>query len=130
MNGEIPPGFEQCPVCGEFNGATKAKYLTWETEPPARVGAVEVPEGLRQFAKKARADEVSSRDPERIVTVSCLCKGPLCKTCGVNRIHRPISNAYDRNSNTVGHWSHLIGMFPCRPCREEAEQARSLKFRH
>jgi hypothetical protein len=123
-NHTVPPGFERCQVCGEFNGTTQAKYLTWEALPPKRFGAFDVPVTVGTMLQKAREEELSSRDPDRCITVVCLCKGPLCATCGVNHIHRPISNAYDLRSNTVSHWPYMVGMFPCRPCRLAQDKAR------
>jgi hypothetical protein len=38
MTHGIPPGFERCSRCGEFNGRPRAKRLNWNPEPPRRVG--------------------------------------------------------------------------------------------
>jgi len=95
----IPPGFERCPVCGEFNGTTKAKYLNWEGLPPD--------------------------DLEETITVSCLCKGILCRRCKKNKIHRPISNSYEEDSNTIDHWPSFSGMIPCSECRAKEKAKKS-----
>ncbi len=93
----IPSGFERCPVCGEFNGETKAKNLS-------QGSATLVP------------------NPESVVTVLCLCGGIPCPRCKKNKIHRPISNSYHEKTNTVGHWPYFAGMMVCRECRAETSQ--------
>jgi len=30
----VPPGFEQCNICGESNGRTDASNLSWNGTPP------------------------------------------------------------------------------------------------
>lgn len=94
---QIPPGFERCQVCGEFNGTTLAKYLDWS--------------GSHQ------------PDDEKELSVSCLCKGILCKKCKRNKIHRPISNSYDPDTNRIWHWAYFMGLAPCDECHAK-EQAR------
>ena len=121
---DIPPGFERCPVCGEFNGTTRAKYLSWDGEPPASVGSVELSEDLRADLREMKRRSEATKDPEREVKVTCLCQGPLCKQCGVTRIHRPGSNSYSEKTRSVGHWALLLGMFPCRQCRGLDEKAK------
>jgi hypothetical protein len=96
---QIPPGFERCPVCGEYNGSTAAKNLHRGPNPPDR------------------------EDSERIISVSCLCRGIPCPKCGKNLIHRPISNQYDEATNTVEHWPYFSGMCPCPECRSKEKQA-------
>ena len=88
----IPPGYIRCDDCGEFNGTTAAKHLTWHELDP-------------------------KRDPEDPVSVSCLCKGILCRICGKKRLHRPTSTSYDKATNTIGHWSWTTGMLGCRTCQ-------------
>jgi hypothetical protein len=71
----IPPGYVQCEVCGEFNGSTDARTLSW-------------------LGERHEAGQVS---------VTCLCHGipgPRCKT---RLIHRPISNTFDPESNSIEH---------------------------
>ena len=93
---KIPPGFTPCPTCGEFNGKTLSS--NWA--------------GKRKDEK------------EKLVSVSCRCKGFLCRGCGKNTIHRPISNSYEPESNTVGHWPWFTGMMQCRECREAKGERR------
>ena len=86
-----PEGIERCAVCGEFNGATEARNLTWSYS-------------LRP-------------EPTEIVTVSCLCKGTPCTLCKKNLVHRSISNSYVEESNSIEHSAWFAGMIPCGPCR-------------
>jgi hypothetical protein len=130
MTYPIPPGFEQCGVCGEFNGKTQAKYLTWDNEPPESFGTLKVSDDLRAWLRELKRERESSRDPERYVSVTCLCKGPLCKRCGLVHIHRPISNSYDPLTNTVEHWPYFMGMSSCRTCRAQEDQARTASLPH
>jgi hypothetical protein len=58
-------------------------------------------------------------DPEEVITATCLCVGILCMRCKKNKIHRPISNTYDPETNTIEHWFWLSGMVPCRECKEK-----------
>lgn len=89
----LPAGFERCAVCGEFNGATEARNLSWggSSSPPS---------------------------PTTIVTVSCLCKGVPCQRCKKNLVHRSGSNTYYEASNSVEHAPWFAGMMPCRPCHD------------
>lgn len=82
-----PPGYVQCNVCGEFNGSTDAKNLSWQ--------------GIQ---------------PKGPVSVSCLCHGIPCRRCG-KLMHRPVSNSYDLESNEVWHTPYFVGTFPCPDCR-------------
>ena len=95
----IPPGFSRCPECGEFNGQTLAKYLDWPfsmINPPP--------------------------PPDKMIGVSCLCNGILCGRCKKNKVHRPISNSYEEDTNTIGHWPYFTGMMPCRECRAKEKR--------
>lgn len=83
-----PPGFVQCPECGEHNGETLGRHLANEGE------------------------------PDRVVRVSCRCRGTLCTRCGVHRVNRSGSNRYHPEDNTVWHYPWFAGMVPCRRCRE------------
>ena len=94
----IPPGFERCIVCGEFNGTTEARHLDWE-------GSLAPP------------------PPDRPVSVTCLCHGIPCSRCNTHLIHRPISNSYDEGTNTIGHWFYLSGLAPCWACRLAEERS-------
>ena len=95
----IPPGLNRCPVCGEYRGMTLARYLDWNDEPL----------------------DASELDEE--IWVSCLCEGIACRRCGKNRIHRPISNSYDRETNAIRHHPSFSYMRPCDECRSgEKEQ--------
>ena len=85
----VPPGFEQCNICGEYNGTTDASNLSWNSGDP----------------------------PTGEISVSCLCHGILCPRCGKNLIHRPISNSYYPDVNEVWHSPWFAGMIPCSDCR-------------
>jgi phage FluMu protein Com len=87
----IPPGFERCPVCGEFNGMTRAGNLGWNRP-------------------------VIPVDTGDTVSVTCLCRGMRCKRCG-KMMHRPGSCSYDEKTNTVSYLTVMAGMFPCAECR-------------
>ncbi len=89
----IPPGFERCPDCGEFNGTTEAKYLNWDEGHPAL-----------------------APEPTASITVTCLCKGVPCRKCGKNLVHRSGTNEYTEATNTIGHWPWFASMIPCRQC--------------
>jgi len=91
---KIPEGFVKCEICGEYNGKTKAKNLNWH-------------------------DSMFLKDKERregYISVSCLCKGIVCRACNKNKIHRPISNSYEEETNSIGHWPSFSGMRPCQEC--------------
>ncbi len=98
---KLPAGFERCAVCGEFNGATEARNLSW-------------------------GGSANQPAPTTIVTVSCLCKGVPCQRCKKNLVHRSGSNSYYEQSNSVEHSPWFAGMMPCRPCHDlEASKAVS-----
>jgi hypothetical protein len=88
----IPDGYLQCNVCGEFNGSTDSRNLTWPEGHPA-------------------AGQV------RQVSVTCLCHGIPCPRCKTRLIHRPISNTFYPESNSIGHTPYFGGMIPCAECR-------------
>ena len=91
----IPRGYVQCDVCGEFNGSTDAKNLSWR----------------------------GGRPPSGKISVTCLCHGIPCKRCG-RLMHRPISNTYYPGANEVGHWPYFVGCFPCAECRAKERDAK------
>lgn len=96
---KIPEGFHKCEVCDEYTGKTKMKNLNWEN--------------CFDFEREEREKS------EEYISVSCLCEGIICKACGKNKIHRPISNSYEEETNSIGHWSYLSGMRPCDECRSK-----------
>jgi|GEM_PF-2958585 len=104
---KVPEGLHRCEICGEYNGKVQRKDLNWET-------TFEV-----LFS--------GTKDSEEYIGVSCLCKGPLCKKCEKNRIHRPISNSYDEKKNTFGHWPWFTGMMHCAECRQKEKEAEERK---
>jgi len=54
-------------------------------------------------------------DPEKPLTISCICDGIPCRRCKKNLIHRPISDQWDEH-NGFRHNSYLAGLFPCKEC--------------
>jgi hypothetical protein len=98
----IPPGFERCELCGEFNGTTRARYLK-----PDR----------------------SRSDPDRKVSVTCLCYGVPCLKCGKGQVHRPGTSSYSEKENRIGHWSSLFAnlLIVCSECRKGDESYQSYK---
>jgi len=93
----VPKGLHKCEQCGEYKGEVMEKDLNWEGS-----------------FHKERAEK-----SEEYLGVSCLCDGILCSKCKKNKIHRPISNSYDPESNTIGHWPSFSGMRPCDECKEK-----------
>ena len=93
---KIPEGYVQCEVCGEFNGSTDERNLA-------------NPNGLTQTGS---------------IGVSCLCKGIPCRRCKTELIHRPGSNTYYPDSNTVWHTPGFWGMIPCKECAEKERVAK------
>lgn len=90
MSHKIPEGLTKCKVCGWYGGETTRG----------------------QFNNGGSSTEK--------ITISCLCKGLVCKKCGQIKIPRPCSNSYDEKSNTFGHWPYFIGMMTtCPDCRRE-----------
>jgi len=86
----VPPGYERCDVCNEYNGTTDASNLSWNS---------------------------SQHSAGETITVSCRCHGILCRNCGKNLINRPISNTYYPASNQIEHWPYFAGLIPCSGCR-------------
>ena len=89
----IPEGLNKCPKCGEYHGQVKSRDLNWELP-------------------------LIDEDPDRIIKVTCLCDGITCPKCNKNKIHRPISNSYDEESNTIGHWPYFSGLMHCDECKK------------
>ena len=98
----IPEGLQQCPVCGEFNGSVRAGDLNWE-------------------------GSLIQHDPDERIGVSCLCHRPLCKQCKQRRIHRPPSNSYDPETNSIAYQPWFMGMFPCSVCRALEKSSKTLQ---
>jgi hypothetical protein len=86
---QLPPGFVQCGVCGEFNGSTDAKNLS--------------------SGNRCR--------PSGRISVTCLCHGIPCPRCKTRLIHRPITNTYYPDVNEVWHWPYFAGLAGCTECR-------------
>ena len=59
----------------------------------------------------------TDQNPEELVSVTCLCHGPLCCLCHKNRVHASGTNSYDEETNTIGHWAWFAGSIPCSVCR-------------
>jgi hypothetical protein len=85
----LPSGYVQCDVCGEFNGRTDPKNLSW---------------GDRYR-------------PAGQISVTCLCHGIPCPRCKKTLIHRPVSNTYYPDVNEVWHWPYFAGLGGCTECR-------------
>lgn len=94
---KIPEGLYRCDKCGEYKGKVKAKDLNWDYY----------------------FDREKMEKSEEILSASCLCDGILCPKCKKNKIHRPISNSYDPETNTIEHWPYFTGMMGCRKCEEK-----------
>jgi len=90
----IPPGLVRCKTCGGFSGTTFEKYLS----------------------RNPNVFDDSNYDPEQKVSALCLCHGPLCRGCGVNRIHRPISGHYYEDINMILHVPAFAAGRPCDSC--------------
>ena len=97
---QIPPGLTRCSVCGEFRGSTLARYLDWN-------------------------EPLDASELEEVIEVSCLCEGIPCRRCGKNKIHRPISNSYDPETNTIRHHPSFSYMRPCDGCRSREKEPSS-----
>ena len=93
----IPAGLTRCPICGEYKGKVRAGDLN---------------------------NKWLSADPKKLIGVICLCYGILCKRCGRNKIHRPISNEYDEATNKVWHIPYFGECIPCAECRKEEQATR------
>ena len=92
----VPKGLNKCEQCGEYKGEVMEKDLNWEGS-----------------FHKERAEK-----SEEYLGVSCLCEGILCPKCKKNKIHRPISNSYDPETNQIWHYAYFTGMMSCSECRE------------
>lgn len=102
----IPLGLEQCPVCGEYRGTVSGRDLNWNLE------GLDESDELDRIVIEMRLEDMGSE-----FTVTCLCDGIPCPRCHVNKIHRPISNSYDPETNEIGHWAYFTAMMPCPACR-------------
>lgn len=87
-SGSVPRGLVRCPVCNEFRGAVINDDL-----PP------------------------SSQREEGVVPVLCICDGIPCRECGIERIHRPISNFWDEERGAILHCPWFTALAPCNTCR-------------
>lgn len=63
------------------------------------------------------------------LNVTCICEGIPCCRCGVNKVHRPISNSWTERGG-LGHWPYFANMIPCPDCRakqriEDEERRRA-----
>jgi hypothetical protein len=94
MENYTPPGFVRCQTCGEFNGKTRRRYLS----------------------RNPYAIDDSLDKPEDEISVTCRCSGPLCRYCGLHRVHRPVSNVYCEKENRVSHVPYFAGLAPCDFC--------------
>jgi hypothetical protein len=96
LQSNIPKGLVKCEVCGEYKGKAMKKDLNWHDS----------------------FDKESKERSEEYIGVSCLCDGILCRRCMKNKIHRPVSNSYEEENNSIGHWPYFSGMMPCGECRK------------
>ena len=51
-----------------------------------------------------------------------LCHGIPCPRCKARLIHRPISNTFDPESNSIWHTPYFGGMMPCKECRAKERE--------
>ena len=93
----IPEGLHKCETCGEYKEKVMEKDLNWD----------------------GSYDKTEAEKSEEYLGVSCLCDGIVCPKCKKNKIHRPISNSYDPESNTIGHSPWFTGMMGCDECRKK-----------
>jgi len=93
---KIPNGLYKCEQCGEYKGKVMEKDLNWDN-----------------YFNKAEVEK-----SEKYLTVSCLCDGIICPKCKKNKIHRPISNSYNVENNTIEHWPYFTGMMGCSECKK------------
>jgi hypothetical protein len=106
----IPPGFIRCTECGEFRGTTRTRYLNWNHEIPPELDSIRDMTIYRQY------EDERLRDPERAVTVTCLCEGITCCWCRVNKIRRPRTQKYYHDTNRITYlpwWSYLARCAAC-----------------
>jgi hypothetical protein len=90
----IPPGLVLCETCGGFSGVTFEKHL----------------------ARKPNIFNQWDYEPDRPVSALCRCHGPLCQSCGVNRIHRPVSGLYLEDVNMILHVPTYAAGGACEAC--------------
>ena len=93
MMTRVPPGLSRCPISREYRGTTLERYVC-ETPDEYEMG------------------------PDAEVRVDCICNGITCRECGETKMHRPISNSYDEETNTVIHHSWVSGLKTCKECRK------------
>jgi hypothetical protein len=48
---------------------------------------------------------------------TCLCEGIPCRSCGIGRVRRPISDTYDPATGSFWHVPYFMGMGACRGCK-------------
>ncbi len=89
----VPKGLTKCLICGEYKGKTKAKYLNWD-----------YPSGI---------------NPNQIISTSCLCDGIICPKCHISKIHKPVSNQYDQETNSIWHSPWFAAQAGCQKCRDK-----------
>jgi len=94
----VPKGLYKCEQCGEYKGSVMEKDLNWDDS-----------------FNKAEAEK-----SKEYLGVSCLCDGILCRACKKNKIHRPISNSYDVDTNKIWHYPYFQGMKSCGECGEKS----------
>jgi hypothetical protein len=89
-----------------------------------------VPDGLErcpvcdEYRGACVVDTVFNRGAK--VQVACLCDGIVCPRCGVNQMHRPISNRYDEVERKVLHVPYFMGWAGCKECRR-ARKSRDIR---
>ena len=93
----IQPRLFRCAECGEWTGIVNRRLLS--------------------SSQKTERDDFTA--------VLCLCDGPLCRGCGENRIHRPISNHFDESDDSVWHVPYFMGLAPCWECGRQGEDVGS-----
>ena len=59
-------------------------------------------------------------DENNPVIITCLCDGIKCVHCSRKK-HRPISDYYDVESDTIIHVAYFTAKMPCKSCKEELE---------
>ena len=120
---EIPKGLHKCEVCGEYKGKVLKRDLNWGDDDIDVVESIKRVTGRDQseLEKSLSATRDAQRQSEEIITVSCLYDGILCPGCKKNKIHRPSSNSYDPESNTIGHWPGITftRQYLCDECRKK-----------
>jgi hypothetical protein len=89
-----------------------------------------VPDGLErrpvcdEYRGACVVDTVFNRGAK--VQVACVCDGIVCPRCGVNQMHRPISNRYDEVERKVLHVPYFMGWAGCKECRR-ARKSRDIR---